>query len=203
MCNLMRLVASSSAPRNNSNTTVILRRADHRPFSPPTACGAAPVALRAPFAPPPAPFPRSFLMDIALPSPPVASPIVSQTTVQRNRGAGESLSEHSPRHCLHPVNGVHRPVTMLTCKLSDEPIQMLPPHLVMAAIELPLEQSTKAIDTVRVNLTPHILADRVLDGPVIRQSMVGPMIVKCIPWPQSVPADGLRHAESLGRFVQP
>ena len=51
-----RLVASSSAPRSSSNTTVILRRADHRPFPPRTAAAAATVALRAPFAPPAAPF---------------------------------------------------------------------------------------------------------------------------------------------------
>ena len=53
---LARLVASSSAPCSSSNTTVILRRADHRPFPPRTAAGAATLALRAPFAPPAAPF---------------------------------------------------------------------------------------------------------------------------------------------------
>ena len=47
---------SSSAPRSSSNTTVILRRADHRPFPPSTAAGGATVALRALFAPPAAPF---------------------------------------------------------------------------------------------------------------------------------------------------
>ena len=47
----LRLVASSSAPRSSSNTTVIFRRADHRPFPPSTAAGAATVAPRAPFAP--------------------------------------------------------------------------------------------------------------------------------------------------------
>ena len=83
---LIALVASSSAPRSSSNTTVILRRADHRPFPRPAAAGAAPVALRAPFAPPAAPF---LPLDIACSSSPVASYTGSQITVQRNRGAGD------------------------------------------------------------------------------------------------------------------
>ena len=83
----LRLVASSSAPRSSSNTTVIFRRADHRSFPPSTAGGAAPVALRAPFAPPPAPF---LPLDTACSSSPVASHTASQITVQRIRGAGES-----------------------------------------------------------------------------------------------------------------
>ena len=53
----LRLVASSSAPRSSSNTTVIF--AVGRPSALPTkrtAAGAATVAPRAPFAPPAAPF---------------------------------------------------------------------------------------------------------------------------------------------------
>ena len=82
----LRLVASSSAPRNSSNTTVILRRADQRPFPRPPAAGAAPVAPRAPFAAPAPPF---LPLDIACSSSPVAPYTGSQITVQRNRGAGD------------------------------------------------------------------------------------------------------------------
>ena len=43
---LIALVASSSAPRSSSNTTVIFRRTNHRPFPPSTAAGAATGSLR-------------------------------------------------------------------------------------------------------------------------------------------------------------
>ena len=45
-----RLIASRSSPRNNSSTTVALRRAAHRPFPWLRKSGPASVALRAPFA---------------------------------------------------------------------------------------------------------------------------------------------------------
>ena len=95
-----------SRPTQQLQTTVILRRADQRPFPPGTASGAATAPLRALFMPPEAPSPP---LDIARSS----SPAVSLMTVQRNRGAGEKEPG--------VANGPHAPKRGETARLNLDP----------------------------------------------------------------------------------
>ena len=93
-----RLIASRSSPRNSSNTTVTLRRDRPPALSAPHFENPAP--LRSPYGLPSRfRIPPSFLWTYR--DPPAL--LVSQITVQRNRGAGEELERPTSLRNLQPA----------------------------------------------------------------------------------------------------
>ena len=79
---------------------------------------------------------------------------------------------------MHLLNGVAFADVMPVGEFLDVSIKVLRRHLVIRALMPSLEHRPKGFHAIGVGLAPDIFGDRMLDGFVIRQALIGAGIVR-------------------------